>query len=91
MRSKKAGWIVFLGCLLLLGFAATTRYSKTADLAVIGLRLTVLVALSVVMVRELWKRQHGPPVQDVHRQRERGNLLLRRLRCWFYDEQEQRD
>ncbi len=86
MRSKKAGWMMFLGCLLLLSFAATTRYSKMADIALICSRLTILVALSILIVREELRRRHEPPVQDFHGKSDMGDRLLRRLQRWFYDD-----
>jgi len=49
MRGKVGAWAIFLACLLLLSFAATTHYSKTADLALITLRLALLAVLSILV------------------------------------------
>ncbi len=87
MRGKVGAWALFLLCLLLLSFAATTPYSKTADLALITLRLVLVVVLSILVVRERWRhrddRQQPPtdPKSDV------GDTILQRFRRWYYDEQ----
>jgi hypothetical protein len=86
VRGKTAGWTLFLGCLLLLSFAATTRYSKSADLAVISLRLAIVVVLSILVVRERWHhrddlRPRSSPRPDA------GHTILQRFRRWYYDEQ----
>lgn len=57
MRGKVGAWALFLACLLLLSFAATTHYSKTADLALISLRLALVAVLSILLIRERWRRQ----------------------------------
>jgi len=89
MKGKAGGWILFLACLFLLSFAASTRYSKTADLALISFRLTILLILSVVVVRERWKYSRESGGGDVHRKTEIAGIM-QRLRRWFYDEQERR-
>ena len=71
MKQKAGGWALFLGCLLLLSFAATTSYSKTADLALISVRLSIVVVLSVLLVRERWRhrddaRQRSKSGSDAH-------------------------
>lgn len=86
MRSKTAGWTLFLGCLLLLSFAAITPYSKTADFALISFRLALVAVLSILIVRERWRHQDGSqvgarPSSDV------GDTILERFRRWYYDEQ----
>ena len=86
MRGRTAGWALFLGCLLLLSFAATTPYSKTADLALISLRLALVAVLSIMVVRERWRhrddlRRLSSPRSDA------GDTILQRFRRWYYDEQ----
>ena len=87
VSGKKLGWALFLGCLLLLSFAATTPYSKTADLALISLRLTLVAVLSILVVRERWRhhgeQRHGEP----HPKSDTGDTILQRFRRWYYDEQ----
>jgi hypothetical protein len=80
--------MLFVGCLLLLSFASTTRYSKTADLALIGLRLALLVLLSTLALREQWKRYRHLQGSSVHSKLDAGDTALRRVRRWFYDEPE---
>ncbi len=86
VKHKAAGWALFLGCLLLLSFAATTSYSKTADLALISVRLAIVTILSILLVRERWRHR-----DDMRQQSENGSgandSMLRRFRRWYYDEQ----
>ena len=86
MRGKTAGWALFLGCLLLLSFAATTPYSKTADLALISLRLALVAVLSILVVRERW-RHRDDSQERAHPRSDAGDSILQRFRCWYYDEQ----
>jgi hypothetical protein len=79
MRRKILAWLLFLLCLLLLSLAATP-YSKTADLALISLRLTLIAVVSVLAVREWWRHRHGLQVPDPNA----GDTILRRLRRWYY-------
>jgi hypothetical protein len=82
-QSKKgslAGWIVFLATLLVLSFAAMPgfeKYSKLADESLIAIRLSLVAALSILVVRERFSAEGGF-----------GNKgsLLQRARRWFYDE-----
>ena len=85
MRGKTAGWMLFLGCLLLLSFAATTRYSKTADLALICTRMTLLIALSVLVVRERWKDYRSSDIRCSSKP-DAPATVLQRVRRWYYDE-----
>lgn len=87
MRGKTAGWALFLGCLLLLSFAATTTYSKTVDLALISLRFAIVVVLSILVVRERWRHCEDPRQQDTRSSSYAGETFLRRFRRWYYDEQ----
>ena len=82
MRGKVGAWTVFLLCLLLLSFAATTHYSKTADLALISLRLALLVVLSILVVRERWRHRDD----RLHPKSDAGDTILQRFRRWYYDE-----
>ena len=86
MKQKAGGWALFLGCLLLLSFAATTSYSKTADLALISVRLAIVIILSILLIRERWRHR-----DDVRQRSENGSgandSMLQRFRRWYYDEQ----
>jgi hypothetical protein len=86
VRGKTAGWTLFLGCLLLLSFAATTPYSKTADVALISLRLTLVAVLSVLVVRERWRHQDDSQ-KRAHPSSDATGTILQRFRRWYYDEQ----
>ncbi len=87
MRGKMGGWVLFLGCLLLLSFAATTTYSKAADLALISLRLGLVAVLSILVVRERWRHRDGPRQRELHPGSDAGDTILQRFRRWCYDEQ----
>jgi len=87
VRGRTAGWALFVGCLLLLTFAATTPYSKTADLALISLRLALLAALSILVVRERWRHWDDPQQRNLHPSSDTGDTILQRFRRWYYDEQ----
>ena len=86
MKQKAGGWALFLGCLLLLSFAATTSYSKTADLALISVRLAIVIILSILLIRERWRHR-----DDMRQRSENGSgandSMLQRFRRWYYDEQ----
>jgi hypothetical protein len=87
MRGKVGAWALFLGCLLLLGFTATTHYSKTADLALISLRLALLAVLSILVVRERWRHRDDQQQRETHSRPDAGDTILQRFRRWSYDEQ----
>ncbi len=88
MRGKAGGWIMFVGCLFLLSFAATSRYSKTADLALISVRVTLLLLLSVLVLRERWQHRQRSQSGEVYPNKSDANVtVLQRWRRWFYDEQ----
>jgi uncharacterized membrane protein len=86
VKQKAGGWALFLGCLLLLSFAATTSYSKTADLALISVRLAIVIILSILLIRERWRHR-----DDMRQRSENGSgandSMLQRFRRWYYDEQ----
>ncbi len=82
MRRKILVWLLFLFCLLLLSLAATP-YSKTADLALISLRLTLIAIVSILAVREWWRNRHGRQAAGS----DAADSILRRLRRWYYGDQ----
>ena len=57
MMTKRVGaWMMFLLCLLALSFSATP-YSRAANQVLVGARLALVAVLSVLTVREWWKKQ----------------------------------
>jgi hypothetical protein len=77
-RSTLAGWIVFLATLLVLSFAAMPghqEFSAVADRTLVAIRLTLVLALSVLIVRERFSGRA-----------QASGSLLQRGRRWFYDE-----
>lgn len=73
------GWILFLFTLLVLSFAAMPgheTFSAVADRLLIAVRLSLVLALSLLVVRE----RFGGASQA------RDENLLQRCRRWFYDE-----
>jgi hypothetical protein len=77
-HGKLVGWILFLATLLVLSFAAApghTAFSTAADRILVGVRLSLVIALSVLVVQERLTSGAGAS----------GNLL-QRCRRWFYDE-----
>ncbi len=77
-KRNLTGWMLFLATLLLLSFAAQPgheEFSVVADRSLVAVRLSLVLALSVLVVRERFSggRQHS------------GDLL-QRCRRWFYDE-----
>jgi hypothetical protein len=85
MRKKIFAWTLFLACILFLSLAATP-YSRTADAALITFRLTLLMVLSVLVVRERWRNRDeslgkaSPTGMDV------GEHFLQRCRRWYRGE-----
>ena len=84
MNGKAVGGALFLGCLLLLSFAATTPYSRTADIALISIRLTLVAVLSILVVRERFRHYEGSRGPKAHLMRDG---ILQGFRRWCYDEQ----
>jgi hypothetical protein len=78
MRKKIIAWSLFLACVLFLSLAATP-YSRKADEALITLRLTLVIVLSILVVRERWRRTASGP-SDV------GSTFLHRFRRWYHGE-----
>ncbi len=83
MRRKVAAWIVCLAVILLLTLSATD-YSQTANLLLISIRVALIAALSILIVRERWKYRHDPQGPGV--KQDAGDTILRRVRRWYYDE-----
>ncbi|HME06991.1 MAG TPA: hypothetical protein VKG25_08070 [Bryobacteraceae bacterium] len=77
MRKKAMAIALFLLCLLLVSFSATP-YAKTADMAVIAVRFTLVIAVSVLVIREKWRNRDG-----VSRNPDAGNDWLQWMRRWF--------
>jgi hypothetical protein len=79
-KGRLTGWIIFLATLLLLSFAAMPgfeKYSVVADRTLIAIRLSLVLAMSVLVVRERFaagERHHGE------------GSIMQRCRRWFYDE-----
>src|SRR5271169_5931260 len=87
VRRKAGGWALFLACLLLISFAATTPYSRTADLILISLRLALVVVLSILVVRERCRYRDDSQRRDARSGTDSGDTILSRFRRWYYDEQ----
>ena len=85
MRRKVLAWTLFLGSLLLLSLAATP-YSRAADAALISVRLTLLMVLSILVVRERWRNRHEPPGKAVPGSSDGGDHFLQRCRRWYRGE-----
>jgi hypothetical protein len=83
VRGKTAGWALFLACLLLLSFVAATRYSRSADLVLISLRLAVVLVLSILVVRERWRHRDDPQRRDARSSLDAGDTILQRFRRWY--------
>jgi len=79
MRRKVLAWTLFLGSLLLLSLAATP-YSRAADAALISLRLTLLIVLSILVVRERWRNRHELPGKVAAANSDVGDRFLQRCR-----------
>ncbi|HYX00125.1 MAG TPA: hypothetical protein VE822_13510 [Candidatus Elarobacter sp.] len=85
MRRKVLAWTLFLGSLLLLSLAATP-YSRTADAALISARLTLLIVLSILVLRERWRNRHEPSGKSVPAGSDVGDHFLQRFRRWYRGE-----
>ena len=85
MRKKIVAWSLFLASLLFLSLAATP-YSRTADAALITLRLTLLIVLSVLVLRERWRNRHEPPGKATAAGSDVGDDFLQRCRRWYRGE-----
>lgn len=85
MRGKVLAWTLFLGSLLFLSLAATP-YSRAADAALITLRLTLLIVLSVLVVRERWRNRQEVSGKTATAGSDVGDHFLRRFRRWYHGE-----
>ncbi len=85
MRKKILAWTLFLASMLFLSLAATP-YSRTADAALITLRLTLLVILSVLVVRERWRNRDESPGKATPASTDVGDHFLQRCRRWYRGE-----
>ena len=85
MRGKAAAWAVFLLCLLLLSLAATP-YSSAADHALMAVRFTIVIVLSVLVVRQRWRHRHDLEGQEPQSRPDSAEGFLQRCRRWYYDE-----
>src|SRR5216684_1275556 len=82
MRKRILAWTLFLASMFLLSLAATP-YSRTADAALITLRLTLLIVLSILVVRERWRNRHEPPGKAAPAGTDVGDHFLQRCRRWY--------
>lgn len=81
MRKSVIAWSLFLVCVLFLSLAATP-YSRTADELLITVRLTLLIVVSILVVRERWRHSH-----DSHEgSADVGSTFLKRFRRWYHGE-----
>jgi len=85
MRKRILAWTMFIASFLLLSLAATP-YSRTADAALIALRLTLVVVLSVLVVRERWRNRHEPLGKASPTGSDIGDSFLQRCRRWYRGE-----
>jgi hypothetical protein len=85
MRKKIFAWILFLASMLFLSLAATP-YSRTADLALITLRLTLVIVLSVLVVRERWRGRAESAGKAAPAGTDVGDHFLQRCRRWYRGE-----
>ena len=83
-KSKLGRWIAFVACLLLLSLGASS-YHKLADAALITMRLTLILVLSVLVIRERWQHRKDLP-GGRGRPYDSGESVLHRFRRWYYDQ-----
>jgi hypothetical protein len=76
-------WIAFFACLLLLSFGATPLH-KIADMALVAIRLSIILILSVLAVREWWN--HHTALPHTRRAGDFHETILQRCRRWYYGE-----
>jgi len=90
MSRKVLAWSLFLGSLLLLSLAATP-YSRAADAALISARLTLVLVLSILVVRERWRNRHELPGRAAPSDPDVGDQFLQRCRRWYRGEEKKPD
>jgi hypothetical protein len=78
-------WILLIACLLLLSLGATP-YHKIADTTLIAVRLSLVIVLSVLVIRERWSSRHDLE-GGAYARRNSKETILQRMRRWYYDEQ----
>ena len=60
--------------------------SRAADAALISLRLTLLIVLSILVVRERWRNRHELPGKVAAANSDVGHRFLERCRRWYHGE-----
>lgn len=82
-KGNTTAWITFLISLLVLSLAATP-YWRAADQLLIAIRLSIVVLLSVLVVRAKWRRRdssdRSPSGSDG------GDSFARQIRRWMHGE-----
>src|SRR5260370_8606567 len=73
----------FLGSLLLPSRPATP-YSRAADAALISARLTLLIVLSILVLRERWRNRHELPGKPAPSDSDVGDRFLQRFPRWYH-------
>jgi len=86
MARKTRVWLLFLLLVFLLSLAASPS-SKTVDIILICLRLTLVGIMSALTLREWFRSQRTRPDSEMQARPDAGDSLLRRLRRWYFDEQ----
>jgi hypothetical protein len=90
MTRKTGAWALFLLSILFLSLAATP-YSRTADAALISLRLTLLIVLSILAVRERWRKQQESPGKEANAGLDVGDRFLQRFHRWYHGDEKKPD
>jgi hypothetical protein len=85
MNRKIWAWVIFLACLLVLSMGATA-YSSLANTLLVGARLALLAALSVLTVRAWWRLRQGTNDKWQNLRADAGDRFLQRVRGWYYGE-----
>jgi hypothetical protein len=78
--------MLFLLCLLLFSLAFTP-YSRSANYALLSVRLGLIAVLSVLTLRERWKYRHDPHGPGAQANPDAGDTFLLRWRRWYFDEE----
>lgn len=85
MRKKVIAWSLFLACVLFLSLAATP-YSRTADELLITIRLTLIIVISILVVRERWRHADASRPSNISASQDVGATFLDRFRRWYHGE-----
>lgn len=83
MRKKIAAWTVFLGCLFVLSLGGS-RYVQNAERVLLPVRLLLLAAISLLMIREWSRGRDGVRERWQDPRPDAGDRILKRLRAWYY-------